>query len=136
MKVVVSAAQFAPETMSLEKAVNKAVDIIAQAAKEQSQLVVFPETWLLGYPYWASMGTRDPLFRAYMVNLMQQAGPVNDPRLLPISKAAEKHKTAVVIGIHEQDGGSLYNTQLIYGPDGNLENAHRKLMPTNTEILN
>lgn len=135
MKVVVSAAQFAPEIMSLEKAVNKAVDIIAQAAKEQGQLVVFPETWLLGYPYWASMGTRDPLFRAYMVNLMQQAGPVNDPRLLPISKAAAKHKTAVVIGIHEQDGGSLYNTQMLYGPDGNLENAHRKLIPTNTEKL-
>lgn len=135
MKVVVSAAQFAPETMSLEKAVNKAVDIIAQAAKEQSQLVVFPETWLLGYPYWASMGTRDPLFQAYMGHLMQQAGPIDDPRLLHISKAAAKHKVAVVIGMHEQDGGSLYNTQLLYGPDGVLENTHRKLIPTNTEKL-
>lgn len=135
MKAIVSAAQFAPEVMNLNKAVAKAVDIIDQAAKEHTQLLVFPESWLLAYPYWASMGTRDPLFRAYLGNLMQQAGGVDDPRLQPISKAAAKHKMAVVIAIHEKDGGSLYNTQLLFGPDGTMANSHRKLIPTNTEKL-
>ena len=36
----------------------------------------------------------------------------------------------VVIGINERDGGSLYNTQLIFDADGSLLGKRRKIMPT------
>lgn len=134
-KVIVSAAQFSPELTDLNRAVAKACDIIACAARDDSRLVVFPETWLLGYPYWASMDTRDPLFGAWFRLLQSQAGGVDDPRLRPIAEAASKHKITVVIAIHEKDGGSLFNTQLTFGPDGVLANTHRKLVPTFTERL-
>ena len=135
MKAIVAAAQFVPEIVNFERAVSKTVEIVEKAAKENIQLLVFPESWILGYTYWASLGTRDPIFRWFLQNLMDQSGPVNDPRLAPILKAAKKHKMALSIGIHAKDGGTIYNTQLLISPDGKIANAHRKLIPTNTERL-
>ena len=37
---------------NLEGAVNKAIDIIIEAAEGKAQLVAFPETWIPGYPSW------------------------------------------------------------------------------------
>ena len=135
MKVIVAAAQFVPELVNFDRAVSKTVKIIEDAAKENVQLLVFPESWMLGYTYWASLGTRDPIFRWFLQNLMQQAGPIEDPRMAPILAAAKKHKMALSIGIHEKVGGTFYNTQILISPDGEIANAHRKLVPTNTERL-
>ena len=135
MKTVVCAAQFAPELVNFDAGVKKAVRIIDDAAKEGAQLVVFPEAWILGYTYWASIGTRDPVFHWFLKKLRQETGPVDDERLRPIADAAARGRIAVSIGIHERDGATLYLTQLLFGPDGTLANAHRKLVPTNTERL-
>ena len=37
--------------------------------------------------------------------------------------------------MNELDGGTIYDTQLFFGPDGSLERKHRKLMPTGGERL-
>lgn len=135
MKSIVAAAQYAPEYGDFNKGVVKAVDIIQEAAKQGVQLLVFPELWFLGYPYWASMDTRNPVFQKYQSLFMSEAGPANDPRLKPVVDAAQKHKVALNIGIHERDGYSLYNTQILIDPEGQLSSVHRKLMPTFTERL-
>ncbi|MBT4075044.1 MAG: carbon-nitrogen hydrolase family protein, partial [Gammaproteobacteria bacterium] len=45
----------------------------------------------------------------------------------------------IVCGIEERDNqlsrATLYNSVIIIGPDGNLLNKHRKLMPTNPERM-
>jgi len=45
----------------------------------------------------------------------------------------------VAIGVNERDGefsrGTLYNTVVLVGPDGEVSNRHRKLMPTNPERM-
>ena len=135
MGVVVAAAQYAPEIVNMDAGVKKAVKIIDDAAKEGARLVVFSEAWLLGYTYWASIGTRDPVFHWFLKKLRMEAGPTDDPRLKPIADAASRGKIVVSIGCHERDGASLYLTQLLFSPDGTLANAHRKLMPTNTERM-
>jgi nitrilase len=57
----------------------------------------------------------------------------------PICKAARRHGVTVVIGMSEIDGRfsgtTLYNSVAIIGPDGDLLNRHRKLMPTNPERM-
>jgi nitrilase len=52
---------------------------------------------------------------------------------------AKKHNVTVVCGIEERDNhlsqATLYNTVIIIGPEGQLLNRHRKLMPTNPERM-
>jgi nitrilase len=135
MKTTVAIAQFAPEYGNFEKGVKKAVKIIKEASKEGVRLLVFPELWFLGYPYWASMGTRNPVFHAWLNHFLAEAGGVDDPRLNPVLRAARQHKMAISFSIHEQQGGSLYNTLLLCDPSGKIVTSHRKLVPTNTERL-
>ena len=41
----------------------------------------------------------------------------------------------LAVGVNELERGTLYNTLLIYAPDGTLALRHRKLVPTNHERL-
>ena len=50
-----------------------------------------------------------------------------------IGTVAKEHGVHLVVGVIERDGGTLYCTALIFGPDGNLLGKHRKLMPTAME---
>lgn len=58
-----------PVYLDLEKTMSRAVELIAKAAGEGAQMVVFPEAWFPGYPtfVWrlppgAGMGKTDELF--------------------------------------------------------------------------
>jgi nitrilase len=59
--------------------------------------------------------------------------------LAPLRQAARARGVSVVCGLHERDvafgGGTLYNTVVIIGADGELLNHRRKLMPTNPERM-
>ena len=49
---LVAAAQLAPAFLNLEAGIDKACQWIAKAGKEDVKILVFPETWLPGYPIW------------------------------------------------------------------------------------
>jgi nitrilase len=50
-----------------------------------------------------------------------------------IGMVANNHAVHLVVGVVERDGGTLYCTALIVGPDGTLLGKHRKVMPTAME---
>ena len=50
-----------------------------------------------------------------------------------IRQAAKRNNIAVVLGLSERDGGSLYIAQWIIGPDGETVAQRRKLKPTHVE---
>lgn len=127
--------QWAPEVLDLERGLARALDAIAEAAREGAQLIVFPETWLLGYPYWASISVRDSRFVAARRLLQQQAPTRDGEPVKALQAAAAAAGAAVVMGFHERDGGSIYNAAAYIGADGTLLNLHRKLVPTTTERL-
>ena len=52
MIIKVAAIQAAPVYSRLESSVSKALSLIKEAASTGAKLVVFPETWLPGYPAW------------------------------------------------------------------------------------
>jgi nitrilase len=52
-----------------------------------------------------------------------------------LGKAARRAKAYLSVGVNELDGGTIYNAQLLFGPDGSIERKHRKLMPTGGERL-
>jgi predicted amidohydrolase len=145
MKVKVAAVQSAPVYMDLNASLEKAERLIGEAASLGAQLVVFPETWLPGYPAWLDC-CRDvalwdhypvkKVFARLMENSVVVPGRVTDA----LCESARAHEVALNISVHERvvEGpgrGTIYNTMLTIGRDGSLLNSHRKIMPTYTERL-
>jgi aliphatic nitrilase len=52
-----------------------------------------------------------------------------------IGEAARQADMVVSIGINERDGGTLYNTQLVFDADGGLIQRRRKITPTYYERM-
>ena len=143
--VNLAAVQAAPIYMNLEHSLAKALNLIAGAATKGAQLVVFPESWLPGYPAWldycrdVTLWDYPPVKRLYAAlyeNSVTIPGPVTEA----LAAAAREHQATVVIGVHERvlEGpghGTLYNTMLTFGPTGLILNRHRKIMPTFSERL-
>ncbi|NOT60553.1 MAG: carbon-nitrogen hydrolase family protein, partial [Acidobacteria bacterium] len=143
--VIVAAVQAAPIYLSLERSLARALELIAEAARRRAQLVVFPETWLPGYPAWIDV-CRDvavfdsPVVKRLFAQLTEQSVVVPGPVTEALGNAAREHNLTLVIGVNERvlEGagrGTLYNTVLTFGPDGVLLNRHRKLIPTFGERL-
>ena len=42
-----------------------------------------------------------------------------------LGKAAKRAKAYLSVGVNELDGGTVYNAQLLFGPDGELVRKHR-----------
>jgi nitrilase len=131
--------------LDLEESLRRAVTHIARAAATGASLVVFPESWLTGYPAWVFglAGWRDETAQRWHARLLSES-PVLDHSggtaddLAPIRDAARDAGVTVVIGLNERPhraSGSLYNSLLTIGPDGQTLNLHRKLSPTHTERI-
>ena len=118
---------------------------IARAGQDGASLVVFPESWLPGYPAWLDVCPAAGLWdhaptKAVFRRFFEESVSVPGPELEQLARAAASAKATVVIGAVERvEGGAghgtLYNVLLTIGADGTLLNHHRKLMPTFTERL-
>jgi nitrilase len=71
--------------------------------------------------------------------LLANAVDLDQAHLQPLQQAAREHEVTIVCGMHERDAtfsrATLYNTVVTIGPEGELLNRHRKLMPTNPERM-
>ncbi len=137
---IATAIQHPPVFLDLEKSVEKACDLIAQAAAEGAKLIVFGETWLTGYPVWFDLAPGAALWGSEAANDVYQRLYANSPKLgdseiQRLGHAAKSAEAHVVIGLHEKEGSTLYNTILYLGKDGEIMGHHRKLVPTYTERL-
>ena len=128
-----AAVQWAPAYGDLRAGVGRAIEAIGEAAAEGASLIVLPEAWLPGYPYWCTEQRPNravsALYRELVENGVEVPGPVTDA----LGEAAARANATVVIGVTERAGGTLYNTLCYIGPDGALLGAHRKLVPTLSE---
>ena len=143
--VRVAIAQAAPVFLNLEESVEKAVRLTAEAAAKGARVVAFGETWLPGYPAWldlcpgAASWDHPPAKRAH-ARLVENSAVIPGPETDRLCAAAREHAVVLVIGVHERVAagpghGTLYNAQLVVGPDGTILSRHRKLVPTHAERL-
>src|SRR5262245_28205559 len=136
-KVRAAVVQAAPVLFDTPKSLHKLADLAADAARQGAQLVVFPEAFIGGYPkghgFGVTLGIRSPEGREEFRRLFESAIEVPGPATEVIGSAAREHKVHLVVGVIERDGGTLYCTALIFGPDGRLLGKHRKLLPTAME---
>lgn len=118
--------------LDLDASVQKACDLIAEAAAHGARLIVFPETFLPGYPFW--IWTHTPAMSAPLFQeLFYESVELPSAATRRIGEAARDAHAWVCIGINERDGGTLYNTLAWFDDDGRLVGRHRKLQPTNAE---
>jgi len=112
----------------------KAADAAREAARNGAELVVFPEAFVPGYPFWAM--ALDPMsINPFMQRLYAQAVEIPSPALQPIQTAAREASITICLGLNERRGGTLYNSQLFIGPDGAIVGRRRKLVPTSHERM-
>jgi nitrilase len=139
--IKVAAAQLSPVFLNKTKTVKKAVDAILEAGKNGSQLIVFPEAFLSGYPDWVWLipANQTEQLNDLYVKLVKNAVAIPDDTTEKLCKAAKIAKINVVIGLNETNSetsnASLYNTILFIGENGKILGKHRKLVPTNCERL-
>jgi aliphatic nitrilase len=135
MTVVKAAAvQISPVLYSREGTVEKVVDKIAQLGRLGVQFATFPETVVPYYPYF-SFVQRPFEMGAEQLRLLDQAVTVPSGATHAIGDAAREAGIVVSVGVNERDGGTMFNTQLLFDADGSLIQRRRKITPTYHERM-
>jgi nitrilase len=129
-----AAVQLSPVLYSREGTVQRVVDKIEELGRQDVQFAVFPETIVPYYPYF-SFVQRPFEMRSEHLRLLDQAVTIPSPAVDAIGAAARAAHMVVSIGVNERDGGSLYNTQLLFDADGTLIQRRRKISPTYHERM-
>ncbi len=133
---VAAAVQAAPCFLDRDATIKKACTLISEAASKGARLIVFPEVFVAGYPYWnwyLSPLEASPWF----ARLRESAVDLSSDHLDPVIDAARDHGVHVVIGVNERveySLGTIFNTNVLIGPTG-IVAKHRKLVPTFAEKL-
>lgn len=138
-KVQVGVVQATPAFFDLQKSIDRVVEWIEKGKEAGCQLLLFPESFLPGYPrglrFDAVVGRRTDAGRSTWLDYWSNSVDISSEVLTPIKGAIQKAGMFVGLGVTEREpvGGSLYCSLLYFGPDGNLLGSHRKLKPTGLE---
>jgi nitrilase len=131
--------QAAPVIFDTPRTLAKLVNLTELAAASGAEIIVFPEAFVGGYPkgldFGARLGMRSSEGREDFRRYYESSITVPGPEMLEIAEVARRNSLHLVVGVIERDGGTLYCTALMLGPDGSLLGRHRKLMPTALERL-
>src|SRR5215813_5444809 len=138
MSTIIKAAavQISPVLYSRQGTVEKVVKKIRELGKQGVQFATFPETVVPYYPYFSFI--QPPIQNISgpeQRKLIDQAVTVPSPTTDTIGAAAKQVGVVVSIGVNERDGGTLYNTQLLFDADGTLIQRRRKISPTYHERM-
>ena len=131
-----AAAQIEPVYHDKAATLDKTCRYIEKAGTEGADLVVFPETYFPGYPYWRG-SVSIPRWTDLMVDLQKNSLSVDDEALETLGDAVEAANVTLALGTNElsERAGSetLYNSIFYFDRGGELMGRHRKLMPTQEE---
>ncbi|HYD61562.1 MAG TPA: carbon-nitrogen hydrolase family protein [Noviherbaspirillum sp.] len=130
--VKVGAAHVAPVYMDRAATVQKTLSLIDEAARNGAELVVFPESFIPGFPVWAALWA--PIYNhEWFKRMAENSILVDGPEMAAIAAAAKRHGVFVSLGFSESTRisvGCLWNSNVLIGDDGVILNHHRKLVPT------
>ena len=142
--ITVAAVQ-AEVAASLDEGLARTAELTQRATATGATLVVFPETWLPGYPAWldvcrdVALWDHAPVKKAFR-RIAEQSVSVPGDAADTLAHIARDNAVTLIVGVTERvergpGRGTLYNSVLTFAPDGTLLNRHRKLMPTYTERM-
>ena len=140
-KIKVGCVQAGADFFNLEGCMQKAEKYIKEAAKEEIKLLVFPETFIPGYPsglgFGTVVGSRTEFGRDQYKRYWQNSVAVPSEHTERLGQMAKDAGLFLVMGVTERDetNKSLYCTLLYFSPDGDLVGKHRKIKPTAGERI-
>lgn len=140
-KYIIGCVQAGSVIFDIEKTLDKAESYVEQAAKKNVKLLVFPETFIPGYPaglgFGTVVGSRTEAGRDQYKQYWKSSVQVPSKHTERMGKMARKAKLFLVMGITERDetNKTMYCTLLYFNPDGELIGKHRKIKPTAAERL-
>jgi nitrilase len=132
--VKAAAVQLSPVLYSREGTVDKVVKQILELGRQGVKFATFPETVVPYYPYYSFVQSPYKM-GAQHYKLMEQSVTVPSAATHAIGEAAKQAGMVVSIGVNERDGGTIYNTQLLFDADGTLIQRRRKISPTYHERM-
>lgn len=139
----VAIAQISPVWLDKNKTIEKVKSYIADAGKQQCNLIAFGEGLLPGYPFWLSLTNgasfNDSMQKEIHAHYIRNSIHIETGDLNSICLQAKQNSIAVYLGLIEraQDRGghSLYCSLVYINQDGEIKSVHRKLQPTFEERL-
>jgi aliphatic nitrilase len=132
--VKVAAVQAASVFLDREASVEKACRLIREAGQNGARVIAFPEGFIPAHPVWyhhhAATGA---LANKLAVELFKNSVEIPGPQTEALGRAARDANAYVVMGVCEKlpnTTGTMFNTQIYFGPDGRIIRKHQKIMPT------
>jgi aliphatic nitrilase len=137
--VKVAAVQAASVFLDREGSTEKACRLIREAGQNGARIIGFPEGFIPAHPVWyhhhAATGA---VANKLAVELFKNSVEIPGPQTDAIGAAAREANAYVVMGVCEKlpnTTGTMFNTQIYFGPDGSIIRKHQKIMPTVGERL-
>mgnify|MGYP000947033070 CR=1 FL=1 len=120
-------------------------ETINDAAAKGTNLMVFGETWLTGYPSWINFSPEiaawgyEPMKELY-AKMWGNGVEIPGKETEIICEYAKQHRMCIIIGVNEivrkgRGNGTIFNSAITIDESGSIAVHHRKLMPTYTEKL-
>src|SRR5450432_2836155 len=104
---MVAVVQRPPVLLDREATLKGAIEHLHEAADGGARLIVFPETYVPGYPAWiwklrpgSDYDLSDTIYRQLFDNSVDLVAD----DLRPLREAAAQRNVVVVCGVHERDG--------------------------------
>ena len=137
--VKVAAVQAASVFLDREGSTAKACRLIREAGRYGARVIGFPEGFIPAHPVWYHHHVAtSAIANRLSVELFKNAVEISGPETAALCAAAREAGAYVVMGVCEKlpnTIGTLFNTQLYIGPDGELIGKNQKIMPTVGERL-
>lgn len=138
-KIKAGVVQATPVLFNKEACVDLVIDWLHRAKDEGCELVLFPESFVPGYPrglhFDATVGKRSEASREHWLTYWENSLMIGSEQYQRITSAIRELEIYCALGITEREekGGSLYCTLLYFNSNGSLAGRHRKLKPTGLE---
>ncbi|MGH9101561.1 MAG: carbon-nitrogen hydrolase family protein, partial [Acidimicrobiales bacterium] len=134
-----AAVQASSVFLDREGSTAKACELIRRAAAGGARLIAFPEGFIPAHPVWFHFHpATGQLATDLSVELFKNAVEIPGPEISLLAQAAAEAGAYVAIGVCERrpdTTGTLFNTLVFIGPDGQILSRHQKLVPTVGERL-
>ncbi len=141
MKVKVALIQESPIFFDKQKTLEKVADLCQAYAQQGCRLVVFPESFVPGYPrgftFGATIGKRSQEGKELYAKYYENSVLLEEDERFFLEKLSKDLDLYIILGITERilENGSLYCSMAYFSPSQGLLGVHRKIKPTGTERL-